>query len=108
MAHDIWIQLAETLTGSSNVTVILALLITPGLPLVGETPSTSGDRSPESEHTCNVVALLRGLGELAVKSWTLLSVSLQPPRLRKSAAVLPNNGAAAEPSKHTAAPYPTK
>src|SRR5882762_1709299 len=78
LAHDIWIQFAETFTGSSNVTVISVLLFTPVAPLAGDT-------SPEVGHALTVVELLRGLGVLLVKLLPFWSVSLQPPRERKSA-----------------------
>src|SRR5882762_6128435 len=102
LAHDIWIQFAETFTGSSNVTVISVLLFTPVAPLAGDTPSTTGDRSPEVGQALTVVELLRGLGVLLVKLLPFWSVSLQPPRERKSAVAFVKTGAAAVPSKQSA------
>src|SRR5512138_1398480 len=52
--------------------------------------------------------VLRGAGVAAAKSAALSSVSTQPSSLRKSAEVTLSPGAAAEPSKKFAVPYPTK
>ena len=49
-------------------------------------------------------AVLRGVGAPAAKSAPLLSVSTQPPLLRRPAVVFESVGAAAAPSKKLASP----
>src|SRR5262245_34177172 len=54
------------------------------------------------------VELLRGFGEVEMKSTLLSPVSNQPSSRLNAAVVFERSGAAAEPSKQFAPPYPTK
>ena len=72
-------------------------------PPSGVVSATAGALSPEPQGL-GVVAALRGAGRvISVKSAPLLSVSVQPPRLRAAELVLSSVGAAA-PSKKFALP----
>src|SRR5207302_9271470 len=94
-------------------TVTAQLVLTRFAPGVTRTASvtappwktTVGDANPrpdggvETLHATGGDVVLRGAGEEAVKSATLLSVSVQPPSARKAAVVLESAGAGVAPSK---------
>src|SRR5206468_6220463 len=86
-----------TFTGSVNVIETLEYGAAES-PSAGTVLATAGAASP----------LFRGFGVPLAKAAALSSVSCAPPLLRRSAVVLRRPGAAAEPSKQLAMPYPTK
>src|ERR671937_302530 len=95
--HEIEYQLPVTSTGSVKVMEMFALTATSVAPFAGEVLATAGAVSlPQIWVGVRVV---RGAGAPATKSAPLLSVSWQPPLLRKSAVVFEIVGAAEAPSK---------
>src|SRR5438128_8237511 len=95
--HEIEYQLPVTSTGSVNVIEMFASTATSVAPFAGDVLATAGAESLPQIWVG--VSIVRGAGAPATKSAELLSVSWQPPLLRKSAVVFEIVGAAAAPSK---------
>src|SRR5829696_1181104 len=99
--HVIANQVPVTLTGSLNVIVTLLSSATPVALSAGVVAVMKGAASPEQSRSAE--AVLRAFGIAAAKSEELLSVSTQPPSLRKSLRVAEMVGAGL-PSKKFAVP----
>ena len=100
--HVIANQVPVVLTGSLNVIVTLLSSATPVASSAGVVAAMNGAASPEQSR--NAEAVLRAFGVAAAKSEKLLSVSTQPPSLRKSLRVAEIVGAGVVPSKKFALP----
>jgi hypothetical protein len=80
-------------TDSLKVTLMFAFVGTSVAPFGGVVAATNGDWSVEQKWRGDSV--VRGLGAPAVKSALFVSLSWQPPSLRKSAEVFESPGAGA-------------
>jgi hypothetical protein len=94
-----------TFTSSLNVIVIFESRATSEASASGEFAPTRGAWSESQKCTFE---LFRGAVAAAVKSAAFWFVSSQPPLLRCADVVFDSVGAAAEPSKKFALPYPTR
>src|SRR5437588_7782503 len=96
VAQEIEYQLPVTSTGSVNVMETFAFTATSVAPFAGDVLATAGAASLPQIWVG--VSVVRGAGAPAAKSAELLSVSWQPPLLRRAAVVFVRPGAGA-PSK---------